>query len=133
MITLKVKNWTSGLSYISRITEAKRQSQRIKCQFKKYRFSYNSFYWFIARSMILSLLLCYLEALTSFTECIVQRQKSQVDTTKSVLTFNLQVAPLAFQMSQFQSVAGQMTAVEPLLMRALELKVGDSFLVSTCI
>lgn len=131
MITLKVKNWTSGLSYISRITEAKRQSQRIKCQFKKYRFSYNSFYWFIARSMILSLLLCYLEASTSFTECIVQRQKSQVDMT--VLTFNLQVARLAFQMSQFQSVAGQMTAVEPLLMRALELKVGDSFLVSTCI
>ena len=83
--------------------------------------------------MILSLLLCYLEASTSFTECIVQRQKSQVDMTKSVLTFNLQVARLAFQMSQFQSVAGHMTAVEPLLMRALELKVGDSFLVSTCI
>jgi len=50
--------------------------------------------------------------------------------TKSVLTFNLQVARLAFEMSQFQSVAGHMTAVEPLLMRALGLKVGDSFLVS---
>lgn len=80
--------------------------------------------------MILSLLLCYLEASTSFTECNVHRQKSQVDMTKSVLTFNLQVARLTFQMSQFQSVAGHMTAVEPLLMRALELKVGDSFLVS---
>jgi len=105
MITLKVKNWTNGLiSYISRITEAKRQSQRIKCQ------------------------LCYLEASTSstFIECNVHAKIM----TKSVLTFNLQVARLAFEMSQFQSVAGHLTAVEPLLMRALGLKVGDSFLVS---
>ena len=57
-------------------------------------------------------------------------KKSQVDMTKSMLTFNLQVARLVFQMSQFQSVAGHMTAVEPLLKRALDLEVSDSFLIS---
>ena len=57
-------------------------------------------------------------------------KKSQVDMTKSMLTFNLQVARLVFQMSQFQSAAGHMTAVEPLLKRALDLEVSDSFLIS---
>lgn len=55
-------------------------------------------------------------------------KKSQVKMTMSMLTLNLQLARLVFQMSQFQSVAGHMTAVEPLLKRALDLEVGDSFL-----
>lgn len=42
-----------------------------------------------------------------------------------MLTSNLQLARLVFQMSQFQSDAGHMTTVEPLLQRALQLQVGD--------
>ena len=49
-----------------------------------------------------------------------------------MVTLNLQLARLVFQMSQFQSVAGHMTAVEPLLKRALDLEVRDSFLVGIC-
>ena len=47
-----------------------------------------------------------------------------------MVTLNLQLAGLVFQMSQFQGDAGHMTAVEPLLKRALDLEVlDDSFLV----
>ena len=45
-----------------------------------------------------------------------------------MVTLNLQLARLVFQMSQFQSDAGHLTAVEPLLKRALDLQVlDDSF------
>ena len=50
--------------------------------------------------------------------------------TNSMLTLTLQLARLVFQMSQFQSIAGHMTAVEPLLKRALDLEVGDTLFVN---
>lgn len=50
--------------------------------------------------------------------------------SKFMLTLNLQLARLVFQMSLFQSDAGHTTAVEPLLQRALELQVGDALLVN---
>lgn len=57
-------------------------------------------------------------------------KKSQLDMSKFMLTLNLQLARLVFQMSLFQSDAGHTTAVEPLLQRALELQVGDALLVN---